>query len=628
MAPLLTISGLTIEGRRAGDRWQHILEDASISVDPGEVVALIGESGAGKTTLALAALGYCRPGTRIVAGRALLGETDLVSLARPEKRVFRGRDVAYVAQSAAAALNPGMTIGAQIGEGLLLHRLANRSEVRKRVTDLLQLLRLPEPSAIAARYPLQTSGGQQQRAMTAMAMSCAPKLLVLDEPTTALDVTTQIEVLRAIKDAIRCERAAAIYVSHDIAVVAQIATRIIVMRHGRIVEEGGTEQILYSPRHDYTRALLAAVRAIPASIEPHSTPARGRTPVLTARAIEATYRRRWLGRTSPDQHVLRDASIELQPGETLALVGESGSGKSTLARVIAGLHQPLAGRVELDGRVLKASCRGRRTEELRRIQIVFQSPEQVLNPKVRVGRALGRVASLYFGLSGRELDARVHELLRMVGLPEEFAQKFPGELSGGQRQRVAIARAFAARPDVVLCDEFLSALDTLVAARILDLMAELKLRHRVAYVFISHDLGTVATIADRVAVMYAGRVVESGPTEAVFRAPHHPYTNLLVRSVPELRADWLEEATASGGGKQGRERDSRSPIDSFCAFRSRCPHFIPGTCDSIAAPARELGKDHVIHCHLEADALRLQHVPRRSVNPQSPSQPKLTLAAL
>jgi len=593
---VLDIRDIEVEGAAPNGGWRTILGGVSLTVNPGEVVALIGESGAGKTTLALAALGYCRAGTRFFGGRVSYGATDVLALDRQGRRAFRGREVAYVAQSAAAALNPAIRIGEQVAEPIYLHGLQGSVDPRVRADELLRLLRLPEPSTIVRRYPSQTSGGQQQRVMMAMAMSSHPGLLVLDEPTTALDVTTQIDVLKAIKDAIRQQGTAAIYVSHDLSVVAQVATRIVVMRNGRIVEQGPTEAILNGPREPYTRALLDAVRTVD-STEPAGEPVGlAAPPLLSVGRVSASYRRRLLAPDREADRVLHDVSLDIRPGETLAVAGESGSGKSTLVRVVAGLHRPSSGATSLDGRPLAAGTRGRTREELRRIQIVMQSPEQALNPRRNVGDTLGQVLRFYFGLKPREMAARIAELLDMVGLPAASATKLPGELSGGQRQRVAIARAFAAKPDIVLCDEFLSALDTLVATRILDLMAELKQAGKVAYVFVSHDLATVSNIADRVAVMYRGRIVEIGDTASVFSPAQHPYTRLLVQSVPQLRPDWLEETIAT----RGAGAELRGPAaDSGCAFYSRCPVAIDGLCDRTPPPERDLGRGHRIRCHHE-----------------------------
>ncbi len=637
MTALLAIEELSVEGRPPSGIWVETVHRCSVRVDPGEVVALIGESGAGKTTLALAALGYARPGTRFTGGRVLLQGRDVLAMPAPKRRDLRGKEVAYVAQSAQAALNPAIPVGEQIVESLALHGMGEGAD--RRALELLDLLDLPHPESLARRYPHQISGGQQQRVMMAMALACRPRLLVLDEPTTALDVTTQIEVLKAIKHVIRERNTAAVYVSHDLSVVAQLADRILVMHRGRAVEEGTTAAILTAARRDYTRTLLAAVKPKPgappagvagamkeslpagvASAMKDSLPARvavamkdsppagahppAAAPVLAVRAVDASYERPRPFRQLPrERHVLHGVDLEVHPREVLAVVGESGSGKSTLARVVAGLHPPLAGEVALDGEALAGRARRRRREQLRRIQIVFQSPEQSLNPERRVGEALARPLRLYFGMSGSQQADRIAELLEMVGLDPDFAGRFPAELSGGQRQRVSIARAFAARPDVILCDEVLSALDTVVASRILELMKALRERHRVAYLFISHDLSTVASIADRVAVMYAGRIVDAGPTGAVFAPPHHPYTQLLIGSVPALRQGWLEEVVASREAEAGM-RSNAMLHDLPCPFRRRCPLTLPGRCDAEPAPRRRLGGGHVVFCQHGGEALR------------------------
>lgn len=607
MAALLEISGLSVEARQAGG-WVPIVQNASVTVQPGEVVAFIGESGAGKTTLALSALGFNRSGTRFSGGEVRFDGIDVLALDRNARRDLRGRSVAYVAQSAAAALNPSIRIGDQISESLRIHRLATAQDAKSRARELLALLDLPDPDRLVSRYPQQTSGGQQQRIMTAIAMSCGPKLLVLDEPTTALDVTTQIEVLKAIKDAIADQKAAAIYISHDLAVVAQIASRIVVLRHGNLVEQGSAEEIIRAPRHEYTRALLSAVKVIPeiGRIGAGRRAVEPRPPILTLQNVAAGYLRSSTRSPLLSQSlVVRDISLHIAPGETLALVGESGSGKSTLARVVAGLMPAAHGYVVLDGKVLGPRVRDRTKEQLRRIQIVFQSPEQALNPRQRVGEAIGRALHFYFGSAAAARTERIKELLNLVGLPEAFARKFPDELSGGERQRVAIARALAAKPDIILCDEFLSALDTVVAAKILRLMSELRDSQGVGYVFISHDLATVATIADRVAVMYAGRIVEIGRTADIFKAPNHPYTNLLIRSVPELRTDWLEEAIGDRPVEAADGRSAKMAPPPGCPFRRRCPLAVLGTCEQ-APPSVDLGDGHKLHCHRSVDTLAAQ----------------------
>ncbi|MBN35752.1 MAG: ABC transporter [Rhodospirillaceae bacterium] len=612
MTALLRIEDLIVEGRPPSGIWVETVHKCSVDVNAGEVVALIGESGAGKTTVALAALGYTRPGTRFANGRVFLEDRNILTMSAAERRDMRGRDVAYVAQSAQAALNPAILIGDQIAESLRLHKLAEGDEAKKRAVQLLDLLDLPHPEVIANRFPHQTSGGQQQRIMVAMAMACQPKMLVLDEPTTALDVTTQIEVLKAIKGVIREHNTAAVYVSHDLSVVAQVADRILVMNQGDVVEEGLTDKILNSATEEYTRTLLGAVKPKPTRETATSewNPAEGQEPIMTVRDMDSTYERPgFFATVEREQYVLHDIDLDVYPREVLAVVGESGSGKSTLARVMAGLQPSLRGELTLGGEVLPEHSRKRTKEQLRRIQIIFQSPDQSINPEKRVDDAIGRPLELYFGMHGSEKHDRVAELLEMVGLDADYAGRFPSELSGGQRQRVSIARAFAAKPDVILCDEVLSALDTVVAARVLELMKNLREQHQVAYVFISHDLSTVASIADRVAVMYAGRIIDAGLTKEVFAPPHHPYTQLLINSVPALRRGWLEEVI----GSRETEAGMRSNVmlhDVPCPFRMRCPVMIEGRCDVESAPRQDMGDGHVVYCqHTEQELLAAQDHP-------------------
>ena len=608
MSERLSIEGLWVEGQAPSREWLPIARDVSVSVQAGEIVSLIGESGAGKTTVALSALGYCRPGTRFADGRVLLGDTDLLSLDSRALRDVRGRRVAYVAQSASAALNPRILIGKQLVEGLLVHGIMGAAEGYRRVIEQMELLQLPHPAEMAERYPYQVSGGQRQRVMIAMAMVCMPDFLILDEPTTALDVTTQIEVLKAVKEAIRDRGTGAVYVSHDLSVVAQVADRILVMNDGREVEAAATEAMLDAPREEYTRMLLGAVRLVPkdeASFPAAQAPgiASASDPLLEVEDVYATYERGdFLKPWKPEDDVLRGIDCAIREREVVALVGESGSGKSTLARVIAGLLPQRTGAVRYRGRALPPRARGRDTDQLRKVQIVFQHPDMTLNPARTIEYAIGRPLELYFGMQGEERRARVEELLGLVDLPAHFADRQPSELSGGEKQRVALARAFGAEPELIICDEVLSSLDTLVATTILELLKDLKERLGVAYLFVSHDLATVATIADRVIVMYAGRICEQGPTREVFSPPYHPYTDLLISSVPELRTDWLSDVLETREGvSAGR---GSFPVDAGCAFRTRCAFAIDGTCDTRTPPARRLDEalDHVVYCHHDVAA--------------------------
>jgi peptide/nickel transport system ATP-binding protein len=605
VTPLLRIENLVVKARTPTGVTITTVDNVSLDIHPREVVALIGESGAGKTTVALAALGYARPGTKIVEGSVYLDDADVMQMTTAERRELRGKEIAYVAQSAQASLNPAIAIGEQVSEGLVIHGIASGDEAKKRATELLTTLDLPDPPALVERFPHQASGGQQQRIMMAMAMACGPKLLVLDEPTTALDVTTQIEVLKTIKDAIQDRHMAAIYVSHDLAVVAQVADRILVMNGGKVVEQGTADEILNNPQDDYTKLLLSAVRPPPdANAKTPDAEVEKNDVILRINSVCATYERPPLfGTIEREQQVLQDIDLDVRSQEVLAVVGESGCGKSTLARVVAGLHPALSGNIEFDGEALRDGVAKRDLDTLRKIQIVFQSPDLSLNPEHLVEKSLGRPLELYFDMTAGERRDRVDELLESVGLDVDFAGRYPGELSGGERQRLSLARAFAAQPEVVLCDEVLSSLDTVVAASVLDLMRDLRRKFQVAYMFISHDLSTVATIADRVAVLYAGRVVDIGPTKQVFAAPHHPYTSLLIASVPALKLDWLESTLEGHAAKGGGAFAGVMPRDRACPFRTRCPVMMSGICDVEPPPARKAGSDHIIHCHREVDEL-------------------------
>ena len=524
---LLEIRNLLIEAEIEG-AWKPIVNGLSLNLQKGEIVGLIGESGAGKSTLGLASLGYTKPGCRIVSGSIRFDGQELTTLPERELRKLRGVRVSYVAQSAAAAFNPAHRLIDQFSETSIQHGRMNASEADQRGRELFRQLELPDPDHFGERYPHQVSGGQLQRAMTAMAMGCQPEIVVFDEPTTALDVTTQIEVLAAIKEAVHARGSAAIYITHDLAVVAQVADRLMVLRYGDLVEEGETRDLLSNPTQEYTKRLLA-VRSLREERSEQASDAV----VLKVDGVTARY-------PNADQDVLEGVSVEVERGKTVALVGESGSGKSTLARVITGLLPPEQGQVSYKGEILSADLRNRGKEDLRRIQMIYQMPDVALNPRQRVRDVIGRPLEFYLSMRGKEKAARVAELLEQIELPVDFEERYPAQLSGGEKQRVCIARALAAEPDLIICDEVTSALDQLVAEGILELLQRLQNELGVSYLFITHDLATVKAIADDIVVMYQGKIVEQGPKQEILTPPHEDYTALLLSSVPEMDPGWLD----------------------------------------------------------------------------------------
>jgi peptide/nickel transport system ATP-binding protein len=527
---LLEFRDLKIEATAypPGEPPRHVVlvHGVSVSVEKGKVLGLIGESGAGKSTIGLSAMAYGRGGVRLTGGEILLNGRDIRQSDAPALRALRGREVTYVSQSAAASFNPARRLMEQVIETSVGHGLMGREEAEARAVSLFRQLSLPNPETIGSRYPHQVSGGQLQRVMTAMALCPKPDLVIFDEPTTALDVTTQIDVLAAIKRAIQETGVAALYITHDLAVVAQVADHILVLRGGKKVEYGTTDQIINAPKEDYTRALVS-VRSIDHEEKPEAAP------VLSVQGVTARYR-------GTDFDVLKSVTVDLAPGQTLAVVGESGSGKSTLARVITGLLPPSAGRVNFAGRALSPDLAGRTKDDLRELQMIYQMADTAMNPRHTVGTIIGRPLEFYFGLTGEARRHRLQELLDQIEMGAGYADRYPAELSGGQKQRVCIARALAAKPKLIICDEVTSALDPLVADGILKLLLDLQSRENVAYLFITHDLATVKAIADKIAVMFKGKVVRYGQKSDVLTPPFDDYTDLLLSSVPEMRLGWLE----------------------------------------------------------------------------------------
>jgi peptide/nickel transport system ATP-binding protein len=580
---IVSVADLRVEVTSGGG---EIVDEVAFEIGRGEIVGLVGESGSGKTTVALSLLGHAKAGTRIARGSILVGDVEILSLSGAALRAARGKLVSYVPQDPSAALNPSLPIGLQFSETMAAH--GERARAAERIGEALEEVRLPSGRDLLRRYPHQLSGGQMQRVCLAMAFLLRPSLIVLDEPTTGLDVTTQAHVLETVRELCRSHETAAIYVSHDLAAVASLAGRVLVMYAGRIVEEGPSGVLFEEPAHPYTRKLVGAIPdiahrrlleaipgmvpapgarpsgcvfaarcdyALPVCVETAPSlveiaPARRarclrldeveRTPieVLPARAARAATTAllevRGLQAFHGSRQVLHDVSLELQPRECLALVGESGSGKTTLARSIVGLHPPRAGEILFAGTALPATARARSSELCRSIQYVFQSATSSLNPRRTIGEIVRTPIEHFFDVRGRKADARVDELLERVSLPASAALRYPGELSGGERQRVSIARALAAGPEVLICDEITSALDTSVQAAIVRLLEDVRETEQVAMLFVTHNLALVRTIADRVVVMNQGRIVERGATEAVLSHPSDPYTVELIADTPAM----------------------------------------------------------------------------------------------
>jgi len=520
---LLDMRDIVIDGY-SDDRWHEIVKGVDITLRRGEVMGLIGESGAGKSTLGLAAMGYARAGCRITSGTIMFDGEDLLAKTEEERRTLRGTRIAYVAQSAAASFNPAHQLIEQTVESTVRRGIKSEAEAKADARKLYRDLQLPNPDTIGDRYPHQVSGGQLQRVMTAMAMSPRPDLIIFDEPTTALDVTTQVEVLASMKRIVEQFNTAAIYITHDLAVVAQMADTIKVLRYGETIEDAETRKMLNHPEKEYTRSLWS-VRSIDKEEE------RSGDIILKVDHVDASY--------TGSAKVLDDVSIEVPRGHTVAIVGESGSGKSTAARAITGLLPPSKGQILFNGKPLPPALKERSVDQLQKIQMIYQMADTAMNPRHTVRDIIGRPLEFYLGLSGRARDDRLMELVEMIELNESFIDRYPAELSGGQKQRICIARALAANPELIICDEVTSALDQIVQKGILELLLRLQRELNLTYIFITHDIATVKAISDQIVVMLQGRVVEQGMKSEILSPPYPEYTELLLSSVPEMDPDWL-----------------------------------------------------------------------------------------
>lgn len=586
---VLDVRNLYVSGRDEAGIPVWVVEDVSFSVEAGKVLALIGESGSGKTTIALSALGYTRPGLDMTGGTVRVNGRDVFDMPAKALRQLRGGEVCYIAQSAASAFDPAMRLMDQVVESATHLGRMSRHDAEQRAVSLFELVGLPDPDKIGNRFPHEFSGGQLQRLMLVMALCPRPKLLLLDEPTTALDVTTQISVLRSISDAIAAEGTAAIYVSHDLAVVSQVADEIVVLYRGRTREAGSKEQVISAPKDPYTHRLIDAI-GVPESVQ---SAQRSSATADVAPIVEVSGLDIWHGR----KQVVHGVDLDISAGEIVALIGESGSGKTTVARAIAGIHPASGGSIRHAGRELAYDLKRRDRQDLRAIQYVPQSADTALNPRRTIGSILSRPVK-FFGLSSSRAQTRnlTRSLIQRTHLDESFLDRYPQELSGGQKQRANLARALSVKPRILLCDEVTSALDSIVARKIVELLRELRDETGVSILFISHDIITVSRIADKIVVLYAGRVVESGSVSEVLQPPFHPYTHLLLLSTPSLDTNWLEQVGQASAVQANRNQtvDSDRP---GCPFFNRCPLAMPGTCDLQDPPKRTLGNGHVIHCH-------------------------------
>ncbi len=647
-----------------------ILRNITTNIKKGETVGIVGESGSGKSTLALAMMGYVKQGLYTIQGECLFNSSNLLKMKNRDLEEIRGRKIAMIPQNAGQSLTPNLKIGYQIDEALILHTNFNKIERDKKISELLNKVRLPSPETIALRYPHELSGGQQQRVAVAMALAGKPDLLLLDEPTTGLDVTTQAHVLELLKFIAKDTGTSMVYVSHDLGAIAQVSDRIIVMYAGEIVLEGPARSILKDPIHPYTHGLLKSIPKLSLSGLPDSMPGSQPQPgnimegcsfydrckiadekckknspsleyiselktsvrcfnyknlkksnnetgsftkkkninkevneILNLTEVSISYaKQKFLdqifNKITDTNPTVKDINIEIKKGETIALVGESGSGKSTILKSIAGLLRTKDGKIIFENdRVLSSDLKKRNSNDLRAIQLIFQNPDESLNPNHTVEQILSQPLKLYFGLKGNELKKNVSELLNKVRLGEFYMSRYPRQLSGGEKQRVAVARAFAAKPDIILCDEVTSALDVSVQAAVLNLLQTLKEDFRTTYIFVSHDLAVVRAISDRVAVLYQGRLCEIGPSKNVYQLPSHPYTEVLLGAVLEPDPDIKPKLVAE-------DIVEEKPPEKGCCFQGRCPRILGDKCKKETPPWQIGDNGNAIRCHISIKDLK------------------------
>ena len=666
------IKDLTIGFQSQKGEQISILKNISTTINKGETVGIVGESGSGKSTLALAMMGYVKHGLFTISGQCMFHSNNLLEMENKELETIRGRKIAMIPQNAGQSLTPNLKIGYQIDEALKLHTDLKKEDRDKKISELLNKVRLPSPDTMAQRYPHELSGGQQQRVAVAMALAGSPELLLLDEPTTGLDVTTQAHVLELLNFIAKDTGTSMVYVSHDLGAIAQVSDRVIVMYSGEIVLDGPVRSILKNPIHPYTYGLLKSIPKLTLPGLPNSMsgsqPQPGsiksgcsfyercefsdnnckiNSPTLeyiddlntfvrcfkhieltnqndlnsqTVKSIEnkilkneildlsnvsisyakQKFLEQLFNKIEDSNPTVKDIDININKGETLALVGESGSGKSTILKSIAGLLKTKDGIIKFEkDKVLSNDLKERDHSFLRAIQLIFQNPDESLNPNHTVEEIISQPLRLYFGLKGQELKDKIIEILDKVRLGEFYLTRYPRQLSGGEKQRVAVARAFAAKPDIILCDEVTSALDVSVQAAVLNLLQELKEDFGTTYVFVSHDLAVVRAISDRVAVLYQGRLCEIGPSKNVYKFPSHPYTEVLLGAVLEPDPDVKPKLVAE-------DIVEEKPPENGCSFQGRCPRILGDICKNEVPPWQTSDNGNLIRCHIKIEDLKNQ----------------------